>query len=65
MRNFLANMRYFHIKLGQRNIQRKKQQEVDANTKASEIKRDRFYGTIHKPSMQINEKIPGRKRSDY
>lgn len=39
---------------------KKKSHVIEPCTKTSDIKRDRFYGTIHKPSsMQINDKIPG------
>lgn len=42
-------------------MQKKKNHVIEPSTKASDIKRDRFYGTIHKPSsMQINDKIPGK-----
>ncbi|KAG5678293.1 hypothetical protein PVAND_007980 [Polypedilum vanderplanki] len=44
------------LKCRQRRIQKKK--TSIESSKTSEIKRDRFYGTIHKTPMQINDKIP-------
>lgn len=45
------------LKCRQRRIQKKN--SIESSTKSSEIKRDRFYGTIHKTPLQISDKIPG------
>ncbi|XP_070509604.1 cell adhesion molecule Dscam2 isoform X3 [Chironomus tepperi] len=44
------------LKCRQRRIQKKN--SIETSTKSSEIKRDRFYGTIHKTPLQISDKIP-------
>lgn len=44
------------LKCRQRRIQKKNSIE---SSKSAEIKRDRFYGTIHKTPLQISDKIPG------
>jgi Down syndrome cell adhesion protein 1 len=51
------------LKCRQRRIQKKK--SSIETSKSSEIKRDRFYGTIHKTPLQINDKIPGEKSGGY
>jgi hypothetical protein len=47
------------MKCRQRKIQKKKS-SIETSKSSTDIKRDRFYGTIHnKTPMQMSDKIPG------
>jgi hypothetical protein len=61
----LLKLKLSKLKYKKNTGQRKNQKKNVSleSIKNSDIKRDRFYATIHKPGMQMNDKIPGESKS--